>query len=72
MNMNSEEERLAMEMNAELMQTMLSLCRERTIKKSHTSQDLSASEKQEFQNCILKFHEAPNHIMSVAQSMNMQ
>ena len=58
-----------MEGNAELVQTMMSVCRERTLKKTHTSGELSANEKKEFQNCILKYFETPNHIMSAMQSM---
>ena len=64
-----DQERIAMEGNAELVQTMMSVCRERTLKKTHTSGELSANEKKEFQNCILKYFETPNHIMSAMQSM---
>lgn len=62
-----------MEGNAELVHTMMSVCRERTLKRTHGSSELSSTEKQEFQNCILKYFETPNHIMSAMQSMgNMQ
>ena len=66
--------KLAMEGNAELVHTMMTVCRERTLKKTHSGAELSASEKQEFQNCILKYFETPNHIMSAMQGMaaNMQ
>lgn len=69
-----DQERIAMEGNAELVHTMMSVCRERTLKRSHTSGELSKTEQQEFQNCILKYFETPNHIMSAMQSMsqNMQ
>jgi len=69
-----DQERIAMEGNAELVHTMMSVCRERTLKRSHTSQELSQTEQSEFQNCILKYFETPNHIMSAMQSMsqNMQ
>ena len=66
------DDRIAMEGNAELVHTMMTVCRERTLKKSHTSAELSATEKTEFQNCILKYFEAPNHIMSAMQTMAQQ
>ena len=53
-----------MEGNAELVHTMMTVCRERTLKKTHNSAELSSTEKTEFQNCILKYFETPNHIMS--------
>lgn len=37
-----------MEGNAELVHTMMSVCRERTMKRSHTSDQLSATEQKEF------------------------
>ena len=63
------DERLAMEANAELMNTMMSVCREQTLKKTHTSSDISDAEKKAFQNCLLKFFETPNHIMSAMNSL---
>lgn len=63
-----DQQKLAMEANAELMHTMMTVCREQTLKRSHTSTDISATEKTEFQNCLLKFFETPNHIMSAMQS----
>ena len=70
-----DQERIAMEGHAELVHTMMSVCRERTMKRSHTTDSLSATEQKEFQNCIMKYFETPNHIMSAMQSMaggNMQ
>jgi len=58
-----------MEGNAELVHTMMEVCRSRTLKRTHASPELSSSEQQEFQNCILKYFEAPGHIMSAMQSM---
>jgi len=62
--MNNDMDRLAMEGNAEMLATMMSICRDKTLKKSHTSADLSADEKKQFGNCIMKFFESPNHILS--------
>ena len=67
MDFSSSEQRLAMESQTDMMTGILNICRERTIKKSHSSSELSASEKKEFQNCLLKFFETPNHVMSVMQ-----
>ena len=65
------DDRIAMEANAELMNTMMTVCREQTLKKTHTSPDISDAEKKAFQNCLLKFFETPNHIMSaLAASQN--
>lgn len=66
-----DEQRLAMEANAELMHTMMTVCREQTLKKTHSSNEIADSEKQAFQNCLLKFFETPNHIMSAMQSASM-
>ena len=54
------------EMQATLMQTMMNLCTEKTIKKSHASAELSADEKAQFTNCVMKAMEAPGHIMAAA------
>ena len=37
---------IAMEAQAELMQQMMTVCREQTLKRNHSSQDVSATEKQ--------------------------
>lgn len=62
-------ERAAAEANIALMSKMMSICREKTLKKTHTTDNLSADEKKQFQNCILKFFETPNHVMSALNSM---
>ena len=54
------------EMQASIMQMMMQLCSEKTLKKSHASPQLSADEKQQFTNCLLKAFEAPGHILSAA------
>jgi len=64
-----DQERMAMEANAEMMHMMMTVCRDRTLKKTHNGPELAAQEKTEFQNCLLKFFETPNHIMSAMQSM---
>jgi len=64
-----DQERMAMEANAEMMTMMLQSCREKTISKTHSSPDLSQQESQQFQYCLTKFMETPNHIMSAMQQM---
>jgi hypothetical protein len=70
--MDRDMERIAMEGNAEMLSGMLNLCREKTLKKAHSTGDLSADEKKQFYNCIVKFFETPNHIMSALNSMQGQ
>ena len=41
-------ERAAAEANIQMMQKMLSICREKTIKKNHSTDQLSADEKKQF------------------------
>ena len=62
-------DRAAAEAKIALMSNMLSICREITIKKQHNSDQLSNDEKKAFQNCVLKFFETPNHVMSALSSM---
>jgi len=57
-------DRAAAEANITLMSKMLSICRDKTIKKTHSSDTLSADEKKQFSNCLMKFFETPNHVMS--------
>ena len=64
-----EMQRIQMEGNAEMVSNMMRVCREKTLKKSHASDALSDAEKTQFNNCIMKFFEAPNHIMSAMTSM---
>ena len=66
---NPELQRISMEGNAEMVSNMMRVCREKTLKKSHNSDQLSETEKTQFNNCIMKFFEAPNHIMSAMQQM---
>jgi hypothetical protein len=62
-------DRSAAEANINLMSRMMSMCREKTLKKNHSSDQLSADEKKQFQNCIMKFFETPNHVMSALNNM---
>jgi len=57
-------ERVAQEGNAEMLSSMLNVCRDKTLKKAHSSAELSAAERTQFTNCIMKFFETPNHVMS--------
>lgn len=70
--MERDMERIAMEGNADMLASMLNICREKTLKKAHSSDQLSSDEKKQFNNCIMKFFETPNHIMSALSSMQQQ
>ena len=72
MDNSPEFQRIQMEGNAEMVSNMMRVCREKTLKKSHSSEQLSDAEKTQFNNCIMKFFEAPNHIMSAMQGMGNQ
>ena len=72
MESNPEFQRIQMEGNAEMVSNMMRVCREKTLKKAHSSETLSDAEKTQFNNCIMKFFEAPNHIMSAMQGMGGQ
>lgn len=62
-------ERAAAEAQINMMTKMLSICRDKTLKKNHSTDQLSGDEKKAFQNCVLKFFETPNHVMSALNSM---
>jgi len=64
-------DRLAAEGNAEMLSAMLTVCRSKTLSKNHSSDQLSAAEKTQFQNCVLKYFEAPNHVMSALSANQM-
>ena len=70
--MQADMERIGQEANAELMTAMLDICRSKTLAKAHSSEQLSQTEKTQFYNCINKFFEAPNHIMSAMNQMQGQ
>ena len=64
MDNSPEFQRIQMEGNADMVSNMMRVCREKTLKKTHSSDQLTDAEKTQFNNCIMKFFEAPNHIMS--------
>ena len=64
MDNSPEFQRIQMEGNADMVSNMMRVCREKTLNKTHSNDQLSDSEKTQFNNCIMKFFEAPNHIMS--------
>ena len=72
MDNSPEFQRIQLEGNAEMVSNMMRVCREKTLKKSHGSDQLSDTEKTQFNNCIMKFFEAPNHVMSAMQGMGGQ
>ena len=65
--MNQEQERIMMEAQGDMMQMMMTVCRNKTQKPSHSSADISADEKKQFTNCIMKFMETPMHLAPAMQ-----
>ena len=61
-------ERLAMEAQVQMTTNMLAVCREKTLRKAHGSDSLSSDEKESFQNCVSKFFQTPQHVMSTMQN----
>ena len=72
MNNQAEMERIAMESNEMMLSGMLQVCREKTMRKSHSSDQLGADEKKQFYNCVIKFFETPNIVLSQMQQMGPQ
>ena len=62
-------DRAAQEFNMQLMDQMMTTCKEKTIATKHSSNTLSASETTQFKNCLMKFFETPNHVMSALNQM---
>ena len=56
-------ERIAMEAQIAMTTQMTALCREKTLKPNHNTDQLSDAERTAFTNCIQKYFETPNHIM---------
>lgn len=62
-------DRIAMEAQVNMTTMMVQVCKDKTLSSKHTSDMLSEQEKSAFQNCVMKYFEAPNHIMG---AMNKQ
>ena len=63
-------ERIMMEAQSEMISGVMHVCRDKTLNKAHNAASLSQTEQTQFTNCVLKFMESPNIIMSSAQSFN--
>ena len=57
-------DKVAMEAQVVMTTQMVQVCKEKTLKRTHTNDQLSDAEKTAFQNCVMKYFETPNHIMS--------
>ena len=55
-----------LEMQATMMTTIMQLCTDKVLKKSHTSAALSSDERTQYANCVVKALQAPGHIMSMS------
>ena len=62
-------DRMQAEANINLMSEMMNICRKKTLKRTHNTDALTDQEKREFSNCVIKFFEAPNFVMSALQGM---
>ena len=71
MNRGGEQERMMMEMQSDMMQSMMQICRAKTQRPSHSNGDLSADERQQFINCSMKFMEAPLHLQQAMQGQQL-
>ena len=65
--MSNEQERIMLEAQADVMQMMMNVCRAKTQKTTHSSENVSEDEKRQFSNCIMKFMEAPMHLQQAMQ-----
>lgn len=52
-----------MEMQVAAMSNLLAACREKALSRTHTTRELSAGEKQAYQNCLQKFGDVPAIVM---------
>ena len=69
--MSQAQEALMMEAQGDMMQMMMSVCRNKTQKPAHSSDSISADERKQFTNCIMKFMEAPMHLQQAMQGQQM-
>ena len=60
-------DRVQQEMQLQMIESMMKHCKEKTLKRTHTSKDLAGGEQQAFQNCLMKYNELP---MIVMEEMN--
>ena len=65
--MSNEQEKIMLEAQADVMQMMMNVCRAKTQKTTHSSENVSEDEKRQFSNCIMKFMEAPMHLQQAMQ-----
>lgn len=69
--MSQQQEAMMMEAQGDMMQMMMSVCRNKTQKPAHSSDSISADERKQFTNCIMKFMEAPMHLQQAMQGQQM-
>ena len=65
--MNYQQEQLMFEMQADMMQMMMSICRNKTQKTTHSTASISDDEKRQFTNCFMKFMETPQVMQKALQ-----
>jgi len=62
-------ERIMMEAQSELIASVMTTCRTKCIR-GHSTNTLSQGEQTQFGNCVMKFMESPQIIMSAVQGQN--
>ena len=60
-------DKIQQEMQLNMIDGMMSQCKEKTMKSTHTARELSNSEQQAFMNCLMKYNEMPNIVMQEMQ-----
>ncbi len=69
--MNYQQEQMMMEMQADMMQMMMTVCRNKTQKTTHSQASITDDERKQFTNCVMKFMEAPMHLQQAMSAGQM-
>ena len=69
--MSPAQQAMMMEAQADMMHNMMTVCRAKTQKTTHSTGDLDANEKKAMENCLKKFMEAPMHLQSAMAGQQM-
>ena len=69
--MSPAQQAMMMEAQADMMHSMMTICRAKTQKLTHTTGDIDATEKKNMENCLRKFMEAPMHLQGAMAGQQM-
>ena len=59
----------AVQANIALVTAMTKICGEKVLSNKHTSNTLSSTETSSYKNCVMKFMEAPQQVMTAFQNI---